>query len=63
MMQYLKSVTSIHPETFIKMYATDKKFYFVPCVSFLLGLLVWQDIKKLRLVFIPQQSNHRNPGA
>ena len=30
MMQYLKSVTSIHPETVIKIYATDKMFYFVP---------------------------------
>ena len=30
MMQYLKSVTSIYPGTVIKMYATDKKFNFVP---------------------------------
>ena len=29
-MQYLKSATSIHPGTVIKMYAIDKKFYFVP---------------------------------
>ena len=28
MMQYLKSVTSIHPRSVIKMHATNKKFYF-----------------------------------
>ena len=28
-MQYLKFVTLIHPGTVIKMYASDKKFYFV----------------------------------
>ena len=30
MLQYLKSVISIHPETVVKMYATYKMFYFVP---------------------------------
>ena len=32
MMQYLKSVTSIHPGTVIKMYATDKNSILFPCV-------------------------------
>ena len=29
-MPYMKSVTSIHPETGLKIYATDKKLNFVP---------------------------------
>ena len=31
-MQYLQSVTSFHPGTVIKMYAADKKLYFVSLV-------------------------------
>ena len=34
-LQYLKSVTSIYPETVLKIYATDKKLNFVsPWISF-----------------------------
>ena len=53
MMQYLKSVTSIHSGKVIKMHATDKKFYFVPmCNSGKLPLISYRP-KNTSLIGIP----------